>query len=91
MRGSIGITAVTTAAIFLEADQVDPGSLMTLPLPSITAEMPMLTARAMLRRHSTARNRQMARCCSCSLVPANQPSLEILIRKSTGSPGTLTR
>ena len=41
------------------------------------------TARATLRRHSTARKRQMARCCSCSLVPSNQPSLEMFTRKST--------
>ena len=44
----------------------------------------MLTLRATLRRHSIARKRQIARCSSCSLVPSNQPSLEMLIRKSDG-------
>src|SRR6516225_111353 len=55
----------------------------TRPLLSMTAEMPMLTLRATLRRHSTARKRQTAKCSSCSLLPSNQPSLEMLSRKST--------
>ena len=76
------MTAVSTAATLLDAAHVGPGSAVTRPLPSITAEMPMFTARATLRRHSTARKRQMARCWSCSLDPLNQPSLETLSRKS---------
>ena len=42
------------------------------------------TERSTLRRHSTARKRQMARCSSCSLVPLNQPSFETFRRKSAG-------
>ncbi len=56
----------------------------------MSAEMPMFTARAMERRASMARKREMARCSSCSLEPSNQPSLEMFTRKSTGGPSLVS-
>ncbi len=54
----------------------------TRPLPSIKAEMPVLTARASGTRFSIARNTLVARWISCSEEPWNQPSLEMLSTKS---------
>ena len=79
------LLAVTTAAIAFDAAHVGPGVCVTRPLGSMNADTPMLTERTSDRRHSTARNRLTAKCCSCSWVPLNQPSLEMLTKKSTGS------
>ena len=91
MRVSIGTAAVTTASTFFDLLQSGSGSATTRPSASITPEMPMFTLRTMARRASTARNRQIARCCSCSSVPSNQPSLEMFTKKSTGSLATYCR
>jgi hypothetical protein len=67
------------------------GSAITRPSGSITALTPVFTARTTARRASIARNRQTARCCSCSSVPSNQPSFEMFTRKFTGSRATYCR
>ena len=58
----------------------------TRPLPSMKAEMPVLTARARGTRFSTARKTLTARCMSCSEEPWNQPSFERLSRTSGWRP-----
>jgi len=85
VRVSIGTGARTIASTFFDLAHVSPGKATIRPSGSIIAEMPIFTARAMLRRVSTARNRPTARCCSCSAVPSNQPSFEMLTKKSTPS------
>ena len=58
-------------------------SVTTRPLPSIIAEMPVLTERTMDVRVSIHRKTLAERWVSCSSEPRNQPSFEIFTKKST--------
>ena len=53
------------------------------PVGWMMALMPVLTLRTIATRFSTARNTHRFRCWSSSYDPLNQPSLEMLTRKST--------
>ena len=59
-------------------------SSSTSPVGPMIADTPVFAATITGRRFSTARNTHRFRCWSSSQEPLNQPSLEMLTRKSAG-------